>query len=572
LASRENGSGRLSELIFAGRERPAKQKIFCAFVQIPFSVYLCLFLSFSVSSGCIGGNSYDTNGNRKANVAVYAQTCPACDPIGPQYTDLGLPSWDFDPYLGEPFVPPTNGEEATRFLFIADTANYEVYHRPQWEVDPNTQHWYSQVVDTVFPTNIGPDSDGDGLPDEVENRYGTDPYKADTDGDGVGDYGEIYGWDWVDYPSFGANPLRADAFVEVDYLEYTDAGGTVHSWRMSDAVVQKIETLFNGLSNTNPDGSTGISVHIFQNPDLTDPATPCYDRSVWLPTQAPFNPRHVAGFRYAAICQDTLWHGGATLSPVTGPRFYVAGPGFNNITVDDQIEEAQFWLYSRFAHELGHTLSLKHGGFEPENYKPNYPSLMNYHYDYDLNGSPHTLLGTQIQFSPGTWPDIDEVNGVQEAYWAPWNTTPTFLTSYDGGPFNVILRHVDWNRDGAYTGTVTGVLRIPTSDTHTPMLLKDNNDAQRMADEMDTMISGVANAGEDYLTSTVETNLIAEKNIAEFDKRVRSLIKTIDARRSKTKETIEAEQIARRKEKARDFEARTGFPLYDDEINREVHY
>lgn len=35
------------------------------------------------------------------------------------------------------------------------------------------------------------DSDNDGLPDDVEISYGTNPFKTDTDGDGVNDYEEI---------------------------------------------------------------------------------------------------------------------------------------------------------------------------------------------------------------------------------------------------------------------------------------------------------------------------------------------------------------------------------------------
>lgn len=35
------------------------------------------------------------------------------------------------------------------------------------------------------------DADGDGLRDEDELRYNTDPHKADTDGDGLNDWEEI---------------------------------------------------------------------------------------------------------------------------------------------------------------------------------------------------------------------------------------------------------------------------------------------------------------------------------------------------------------------------------------------
>lgn len=37
-----------------------------------------------------------------------------------------------------------------------------------------------------------PDTDGDGLPDEIEKYVGTDPLKRDTDGDGLTDYDELF--------------------------------------------------------------------------------------------------------------------------------------------------------------------------------------------------------------------------------------------------------------------------------------------------------------------------------------------------------------------------------------------
>lgn len=46
------------------------------------------------------------------------------------------------------------------------------------------------------------DSDQDGLPDSQEISYGMDPFKADTDGDGVND--------WEEMSKYGTNPRAAD--------------------------------------------------------------------------------------------------------------------------------------------------------------------------------------------------------------------------------------------------------------------------------------------------------------------------------------------------------------------------
>lgn len=52
------------------------------------------------------------------------------------------------------------------------------------------------------PVPVPGDSDGDNLSDELEAQHGTDPYNADTDGDGVADGDEIN--------IYGTNPLNAD--------------------------------------------------------------------------------------------------------------------------------------------------------------------------------------------------------------------------------------------------------------------------------------------------------------------------------------------------------------------------
>jgi len=57
-------------------------------------------------------------------------------------------------------------------------------------------------VINALDSNNYPDKDGDGIPDIMEVRNGTDPDKYDTDGDGISDGDEI---------KYGTNPLEADS-------------------------------------------------------------------------------------------------------------------------------------------------------------------------------------------------------------------------------------------------------------------------------------------------------------------------------------------------------------------------
>ena len=50
--------------------------------------------------------------------------------------------------------------------------------------------------------SLGPDSDGDGIPDGIETDNGTDPNNPDTDGDGLNDMDEY---------TFGTDPLNPDS-------------------------------------------------------------------------------------------------------------------------------------------------------------------------------------------------------------------------------------------------------------------------------------------------------------------------------------------------------------------------
>ena len=71
------------------------------------------------------------------------------------------------------------------------------------------------------------DSDNDGINDDLEAHYGTDKDKADTDGDGLTDYQEIF--------DLGTNPLKADSDGNgvSDYDEDADGDGLSNGYEYS---------------------------------------------------------------------------------------------------------------------------------------------------------------------------------------------------------------------------------------------------------------------------------------------------------------------------------------------------
>ncbi|MHC1604037.1 MAG: hypothetical protein ACXQTK_05015, partial [Candidatus Syntropharchaeales archaeon] len=60
------------------------------------------------------------------------------------------------------------------------------------------------------------DTDGDGLNDEEEMYYGTDPFSDDSDGDGLNDYEEVYSY------STDPNDSDTDSDGLNDYEEVND--------------------------------------------------------------------------------------------------------------------------------------------------------------------------------------------------------------------------------------------------------------------------------------------------------------------------------------------------------------
>ncbi|MFN0012013.1 MAG: hypothetical protein ACKVS8_10260 [Phycisphaerales bacterium] len=241
---------------------------------------------------------------------------------------------------------------------------------------------------------IDGDEDGDGLRDSWE----TQGKGIDVDGDGDFE---------VDLFARGARKDHKDAFVEID-------GG--RNKMLSASAAAKMVAAFAGASVVNPDGTTGIRLHLqrdernlpmeqvealieqeddprFSFPFVFDDlreahfgsdgpgAAASEERALYVQAKR-------KAYRYALVFDRVSLDGLLGTGELPGDEFWVAfgGDKLNN-GVRDADEQAAV-----FMHELGHTLGLHHGGADDIHGKANYLSIMSY-----LHALPYDDV------SLGTW-------------------------------------------------------------------------------------------------------------------------------------------------------------------------
>jgi uncharacterized repeat protein (TIGR01451 family) len=265
----------------------------------------------------------------------------------------------------------------------------------------------AQVYFTVSTTAPGcADSDGDGLLDAWETNG------FDADGDGIID---------VDLPAMGANPQRKDLFLQIDYLS-----AATHSHAPIQAAIQQVVQAFANAPLGNPDGTTGIQLHVDVGPlyganvvtkirgtggvtgtfgdhggggnAITESGNTIVDYTGAAGTSATnfftlkaLNPNRDNIFRYALFVHQTNARRAANdctsglAKGIPGVNFLISlggvgttgnpcwGTDAGGNSVGSQATQA-----GTLMHEFGHTLGLQHGGGDGLNNKPNYFSVMNY--------------------------------------------------------------------------------------------------------------------------------------------------------------------------------------------------
>ena len=115
-----------------------------------------------------------------------------------------------------------------------------------------------------------PDSDGDGLSDEEEKLYRTDPSKADTDGDFYSDYEEVAsGWNPLSKDLSPGQTLRTEAPSRAFVLPTGIAQSTNGNNGMTPGIYASGSTLSGSLTLASDDGTLfSIFKKILQRVDV----------------------------------------------------------------------------------------------------------------------------------------------------------------------------------------------------------------------------------------------------------------------------------------------------------------
>ncbi|MFX1607146.1 MAG: SBBP repeat-containing protein [Promethearchaeota archaeon] len=172
------------------------------------------------------GNVYVTGWTKSTNfITVHAPFYTTDDTTAAFLSKLNTTgdSFWYSTYLDCPFE---SGRSIMKDVEIDSTGNATVVGS-YW---PSSGYGSAQVIKVA---NIG-DLDGDGVGDSLEELYGSNPYRADTDSDGLSDFEEIfiYGTD-VNNPDTDSDSL-SDGFeiqIGTDPLSPdSDGDGMIDSW------------------------------------------------------------------------------------------------------------------------------------------------------------------------------------------------------------------------------------------------------------------------------------------------------------------------------------------------------
>jgi len=447
---------------------------------------------FSVPPGATpGGHPVALRNNRGTSVARnYVVTAPQ---------PFGAPRIDRVTLVGSDFTTP-NRVEPTLYVQGANfdvgavvqvqgsdvaTASHKGIRTNLYGANPNVlgfpvYHYLSLIA---LP---GPLAAGSAVQLRVRNLDGTTsaPFdyvlpasaaQLDSDGDALLDSWEINGYDAnndgtleVDLPALGSDPFRPDLYVEVDVMQGL-ANPPVAPTATTPGVFQASQQMFAAAPVLNPLTDSGIALTVDASGSIANTSTLHFGAIIpGNGTSTDFATIRNANFTAArddiyhyGIWGDALVGGYSGVSDVdfggseVGDDFLVSFDNFSNTyqTLRSQVET--------FVHELGHNLSLRHGGVTHRRYNPQYWSAMSYTWQL-RSGQNNAARRNRVTCAPIYWANAaaTEPNGA-----APAN--PNAIVDYSHGMGPTIVENnnslqeptgvcgfpVDWNNDGDATDT-----------------------------------------------------------------------------------------------------------------------
>ncbi|MFI6298800.1 PKD domain-containing protein [Nonomuraea sp. NPDC050790] len=298
------------------------------------------------------------------------------------------------------------------------------------------------LASCTMTLTVSGDTDQDGILDAWETSG------VDANGDGV-----------ADLTLAGANPRRKDIYMELDHM-------TGHA--LLPAARQDVVAAFAAAPVPNPDGSTGITLHIDQDERLAHEN----DVTTW----SEFDTIKAGAFGTVAqrgrpqtldakrkVYHYVLFgherdgdtssgraeiHGNDVIVTLGGAPWGVDASGHHVGTVREQA--------GTLMHEFGHNLGLRHGGADDINCKPNYISVMGYAFQTVL--IPQVTGPNRLDYSRRVLTGLNEGALVESAGVGDGGTDFTFWSA-DGGAGGLSSARangaLDWNENGATdAGTV----------------------------------------------------------------------------------------------------------------------
>ncbi|GAA0934628.1 hypothetical protein GCM10009560_42040 [Nonomuraea longicatena] len=280
---------------------------------------------------------------------------------------------------------------------------------------------------------------------------------GDTDGDALLDAWEIGGIDTDDdgLPDLtlaGADARRKDLYLEIDHMEFHE---------LLPAARQDVVAAFAAAPVQNPDGSTGITMHIDEDEQLAHQdevttwdgfdtlkrgsfGTPG-ERTRPSALEAKRRAYHyvILGHRRdgGGSSGRAEIHGNDVLVTLGDNTWGLNAAGTHHVgTVNQQS--------GTLMHEFGHNLGLDHGGDKDVNCKPNYLSVMSYTWQ-----TAHLLQtdGTRkLDYSRGKLLELNEKALVEKDGVGDGGTGVAIWSRDDGATTERAPAKgaIDWNKDG----------------------------------------------------------------------------------------------------------------------------